>query len=73
MIVDSVSEVLRLPDKQIQEAPDQVADGRSHLIMGVGKLDERLLIILNLESILSDEEQLALNGVSELAGGAVSP
>ena len=73
LIVDSVSEVLRLPDKQIQEAPDQVADGRSHLIMGVGKLDERLLIILNLESILSDEEQLALNGVSELAGGAVSP
>ncbi|MEW5784989.1 MAG: chemotaxis protein CheW [Bacillota bacterium] len=64
LIVDSVSEVIRLPNKQIQEAPNQVAGSRTHLIVGVGKIDERLLIILNLERILTTEEQIALDDIS---------
>ncbi len=65
LIVDSVSEVARLPNKQIQDAPEQVAGGRSHLIMGVGKIDDRMLIILNIEHVLSIDEQIALDEVSK--------
>jgi purine-binding chemotaxis protein CheW len=64
LIVDSVTEVIRLSNKQIQDAPDQVAGGRTHLIMGVGKIEERLLIILNLDRILTTEEQIALNDIA---------
>lgn len=64
LTVDSVTEVIRLSNKQIQDAPDQVAGGRTHLIMGVGKIDERLIIILNLDRILTTEEQIALNDIS---------
>jgi len=64
LIVDSVSEVNRLANEQIQDAPDQVAGQQTKLIMGVGKIDERLLIILNLDRILSSEEQIALDDVS---------
>jgi len=64
LIVDSVSEVNRLANKQIQDAPDQVAGQQTKLILGVGKIEERLLIILNLDRILSSEEQIALDDVS---------
>jgi purine-binding chemotaxis protein CheW len=63
LIVDSVSEVIRLPQSQIQETPDQVAGNKTHLILGVGKAGDRLLIILNLERILSGEEQIALDDI----------
>jgi purine-binding chemotaxis protein CheW len=64
LTVDSVSEVIRLSNKQIQEAPNQVAGEQTNLIMGVGKIDERMLIILNLERILTSEEQIALEDIS---------
>ncbi len=64
LTVDSVSEVIRLSNKQIQEAPSQVAGEQTNLIMGVGKIDERMLIILNLERILTSEEQIALDDLS---------
>jgi purine-binding chemotaxis protein CheW len=64
LTVDSVSEVIRLSNKQIQEAPNQVAGEQTNLIMGVGKIDERMLIILCLERILTSEEQIALEDIS---------
>lgn len=64
LIVDSVSEVARLSNNQIQDAPDQVAGEQTNLIMGVGKIEKRMLIILNIERILSDEEQHLLEEVS---------
>ena len=73
LIVDSVTEVIRLMEKQIQDAPSQVAGGRTDLIMGVGKIEQRMLIILNLDRILTSEEQIALAEISqagkELASG----
>jgi len=64
LTVDSVTEVIRLMQNQIQDAPTQVAGGKTDLIMGVGKIEERMLIILNLDKILTSEEQVALSNVS---------
>ena len=56
IIVDSVSEVLRVPRNIIDPAPE-VACGIDHeYIKGVGKLQDRLLIIIDLNRILSEEE-----------------
>lgn len=63
LIVDSVSEVLRIPEKNIQPPPATVAGTRTDLIEGVGKLDERLIIILRLEKILTTSEKIALEEV----------
>ncbi len=71
LTVDSVSEVARLPNDHIQDAPAQVAAGRSHLIMGVGKMDNRMLIILNIDQLLSTDEQMALDEVKK-DGGEIS-
>lgn len=56
-LVDAVSEVLRIP-KSITEPPPSIAAGiNSEYITAVGKLEDRLLILLDLEKILLDEEK----------------
>lgn len=64
LIVDSVTEVLRLPASSIQPPPSGIAGTRTDFIKGVGKIDDRLLILLNLEKILTTEEKIALEEVT---------
>ncbi len=63
VIVDAVSEVLRLPASTIEPPPDVVAGIDSEYIKGVAKLDDRLLIFLELRQLLSNEEKSALADV----------
>ena len=60
LIVDSVSEVLRLSEDAIEPAPPVVAGIDSEYIRGLGKLDGRLLILLDLSKILTKEERKEL-------------
>lgn len=60
LIVDSVSEVLRLSEAAIEPAPPVVAGIDSEYIRGLGKLDGRLLILLDLSKILTKEERKEL-------------
>lgn len=55
-IVDAVKEVLRIPS-EITEAPPEITTGvDSEFIKAVGKLEDRLLILLDLERILSSDQ-----------------
>lgn len=56
LIVDSVTEVLRIPKDNI-EPPPPVTTIEADFIEGVGKLDERLIIILDIDRILTKEEK----------------
>jgi purine-binding chemotaxis protein CheW len=57
-IVDSVSQVLRIPTNTIEPAPSIVVAGiESEYITGVSKLDDRLLIILDFSRILTKQEK----------------
>ncbi|MDD3313084.1 chemotaxis protein CheW [Pseudodesulfovibrio sp.] len=62
-VVDSVSEVLRIPANSVQPPPPVVAGMDSDYIDGVGKLEDRLLILLDLDSLLDNEEKEALTAV----------
>jgi purine-binding chemotaxis protein CheW len=62
-IVDAVNEVLRIP-KNITEAPPELVAGvNSEFIKAVGKLEDRLLILLDLEKIISNEQRSQLNSI----------
>ncbi len=63
MIVDSVSEVLRIQDQEIEPPPPMVTTVDSSYITGIAKLGGRLIIILNLSRILSVDEQAQLQQV----------
>ena len=57
-IVDSVSEVLRIP-RSITEAPPPLTTGiNAEYITAIGKLEDRLIILLDLEKILREEEKV---------------
>lgn len=55
-VVDSVSEVLRIPANMVEPPPPGVAGLDSEYISGVGKLHDRLLILLDLDKLLSSED-----------------
>lgn len=55
-LVDSVSEVLRIPASTVEEAPPVVAGVGAEYIEGVGKLDDRLLILLNMDFLFNNSE-----------------
>ena len=60
-VVDSVSEVLRIPASTVEPPPPVVAGLESDYISGVGKLHDRLLILLDLDKLLSSEDIAALS------------
>jgi purine-binding chemotaxis protein CheW len=52
-VVDAVREVLRIP-RSVTEPPPQIIGGvREEYITAVGKLDDRLLILLDLDKVLT--------------------
>jgi len=63
-IVDAVSEVLRIPKNITEPPPSIVAGVNSDYITAVGKLEDRLLILLDLEKILTLKEFKELEVVS---------
>ncbi|WP_461834045.1 chemotaxis protein CheW [Desulfothermus sp.] len=60
LVVDEVSEVLRIPADTVEPPPPIVAGVESEYIRGVGKLEDRLLILLDLSKTLSKEEKASL-------------
>ncbi len=51
LIVDAVSEVLRISPETIEPAPEMSAGVNSKYIRGVGKVNGRLVILLDLERL----------------------
>ena len=56
VIVDAVNEVLEIPRADIEPPPSFGARIRADFIQGMGKVDGRFVIILNVERVLSTEE-----------------
>jgi purine-binding chemotaxis protein CheW len=56
IIVDSVSEVLDIKSGEIEEAPRFGQGIDTSFIMGLGKVKEQIVILLDIESVLSSEE-----------------
>ena len=69
MVVDSVSEVLRLATSSVGPVPEIISSKiKADYLKGVGKLDDRLLILLDLERVLSEEEISQVAVVGEMHG-----
>lgn len=57
MVVDSVSEVLRLSTTDIEDTPSLIeTEVHERYLRGVGKIGDRLLILLDLKQILTADE-----------------
>jgi purine-binding chemotaxis protein CheW len=56
MVVDSVSDVVTLTPDQIKAAPDLGASVTAEYLQGLGTVGERMLILLDIDKLLSSEE-----------------
>ncbi|MBU0495747.1 MAG: chemotaxis protein CheW [Chloroflexi bacterium] len=60
MLVDAVREVMWLSTERIEPAPSLVADINDVYLTGVGRLEDRLIILLDLDQVLTVQEQTDL-------------
>lgn len=66
LVVDSVNEVLRIPHSIVEPPPNVTIDSGANYITGVARLDDRLLILLDLGRLVGDTVH-EMGGVSETA------
>ncbi len=55
LLVDAVSHVIRMAPETVESAPEEVLEVDTDYITGVGKLKNRLIILLDLERLLKRE------------------
>ncbi len=64
IVVDRVSQVVKIDKSKIQDSPVVVGGIASDFIEGVSELGEELIILLKIERILSEEEVIELDKVN---------
>ena len=71
LLVSSASEVLRIAPSEIGAPQNVFPDEDMNYVTGVGKLKDRLIILLDLNRILQRAEMQRLKEVAEFAGATV--
>ncbi len=65
VVVDAVSEVLEISDENIEPAPNFGARIRADFISGMGKINNKFVIILNVGNVLSIDDLAMLGQASQ--------
>ncbi|TGL57330.1 purine-binding chemotaxis protein CheW [Leptospira ognonensis] len=66
LLVDAVNEVVDIPENMIENAPSFGAKIRLDFIQGLGKVEDKFVILLNIEKILNLDELSMLQEKSAL-------
>ncbi|MGO4742344.1 chemotaxis protein CheW [Serratia quinivorans] len=67
IVVDGVSDVLSLTTEQIRPAPEFAVTLATEYLTGLGSLGERMLILVDIEKLLSSEELSLVDSVAKSA------
>ena len=65
MLVDEVNEILEIDDKHTEPPPNFGTDIRTEFIRAMGRVNERFIILLDVEHVLSVDD---ISGLSKLRG-----
>jgi purine-binding chemotaxis protein CheW len=63
VVVDEVSEVVDIAAEQIEETPEFGADVETGFVLGIGKVGSRVVMLLDIDKVLSTSEVRALRKV----------
>ena len=61
LIVDGVSEVLHIDQNEIDDPPQSMVGIKDDYLQGIVKVNEDIVIILDLDNLLDSKEQIELN------------
>ncbi|MFA7270017.1 MAG: chemotaxis protein CheW [Sterolibacterium sp.] len=65
IVVDSVSDVTMLRPEQIRPAPEFAATVDTKFILGLGTLDERMLIVVDIERLMLSSEMALVDAANQ--------
>lgn len=60
VVVDMVSEVVTVSQNQIEPPPDYGKNMEHNFILGIGKIKDRVVIILDIEEVFASEEVIKM-------------
>ncbi len=64
MVVDSVSDVITLPSGQIRPAPEFSSAFDTQYITGLGTIEQRMLILINIEKLMTGADMALVDGTT---------
>jgi len=67
LLVDSVSEILTIEDREIAPPPAIFKGLKTEYIKGIGRVNDRLIIIFDLDNLMSPEEISLIGDMTEKA------
>ena len=67
ILVDKVSEVREIAGQDIENAPEFGSQVDTGFILGMGKADQRVIILLNISKVLTDDELSAAASIEQSA------
>jgi purine-binding chemotaxis protein CheW len=70
LIVDAASEVIKIPDHEVDLPPSVFEEGELNYVTGVGKVKGRLIILVDLSKILQKGELRRLGEIAQTAAAA---
>ena len=65
VVVDAVTEVLRILSESVEPPSSVITTADSDYLMGICKLESRMIILLDLERVLSEEEKSVLEDATQ--------
>jgi len=65
-LVDEIKEILVLNPDEIRPSPSIFKGFKTQYLSGIGKKDERIILILNIDTLLTSEEKIWLQKATEL-------
>ena len=65
IVVDAVTEVLRILSESVEPPSSVITTADSDYLMGICKLESRMIILLDLERVLSEEEKSVLEDATK--------
>ena len=65
IVVDGVSDVLTLNAAQVRPVPDLVSDIDNKYLLGLGTLGDRMLILVDIERLMSSQDMALVEAASE--------
>ncbi|HPD18758.1 MAG TPA: chemotaxis protein CheW [Candidatus Goldiibacteriota bacterium] len=71
IIVDEVTKVFSVTDEQTMPVPQTVSQAGGKYIESIIKIDDRIIILLDVEKIFTESEKIELNDIINLDGGQI--
>ncbi|MCX7698231.1 MAG: chemotaxis protein CheW [Candidatus Goldbacteria bacterium] len=71
IIVDEVTKVLTVTDEQLLPVPQTVSQAGAKYIESIIKIDDKIIILLDIEKIFSESEKIELKDIVQIDGGQI--